>query len=54
LKPELSGKYDHDETGIKVGGEDRYFWETIDEDTRFIVANLLGKTRTSEDATKVF
>jgi len=54
LKPELSGKYHHDETGVKVGGEDRYFWETIDEDTRFIVANLLGNTRNSEDAIKVF
>ncbi len=54
LKPELSGKYHHDETGIKVGGEDRYFWETIDEDTRFIVANLLTESRNSEDAIKVF
>jgi transposase-like protein len=35
LKPELSGKYHHDETGLKVGGEDRYFWEMIDEDTHF-------------------
>ena len=54
LKPELSGKYHHDETGLKVGGEDRYFWETIDEDTRFIVANLLTESRSSEDAIKVF
>ncbi len=54
LKPELSGKYHHDETGIKVGGEDRYFWETIDEDTRFVIANLLTESRSSEDALKVF
>lgn len=54
LKPELSGKYHHDETEIKVGGDGRYFWETIDEDTRFIVASLLTESRTSEDATKVF
>jgi transposase-like protein len=54
LAPKLSGKYHHDETEIKVGGEDRYFWETIDEDTRFLVAQMLGKTRTSEDAKKVF
>ena len=54
LKPELSGKYHHDETEIKVDGEGRYFWETIDEDTRFIVASLLTEERTSEDAIKVF
>jgi transposase-like protein len=54
LKPELSGKYHHDETRIKVGGEDRYFWEMIDEDTRFLVANLLSESRSSEDCIKVF
>lgn len=54
LKPKLGGKYHHDETGIKVGGEDRYFWETIDEDTCFIVANLLSESRSSEDAIKAF
>jgi transposase-like protein len=54
LDLKLSGKYHHDETEIKVGGEARYFWETIDRDTRFIVAHLLTEDRTSEEATKVF
>jgi len=54
LKPELSGKYHHDETEVKVDGNGRYFWETIDEDTRFIVASLLTESRNSEDAIKVF
>jgi len=54
LTPKLSGKYHHDETELKVGGEGRYFWETIDEDTRFIVAHLLTVERTSEDAKTVF
>ncbi len=54
LKPSLSGKYHHDETEIKVDGDGRYFWETIDEDTRFIVASLLTESRTSEEAIKVF
>ncbi|NWG38327.1 IS6 family transposase [Nitrososphaera sp.] len=54
LKPALSGKYHHDETEIKVGGDGKYFWETIDEDTRFIVASLLSEGRTSADARKVF
>lgn len=54
LHPELGSKYHHDETEIKVGGDDRYFWETIDKDTRFLVAHLLSGERTSEDAKKVF
>lgn len=54
LKPSLSGKYHHDETEIKVDGNGRYFWETIDEDTRYIVATMLSESRTSEDAIKVF
>ncbi len=54
LRPQLSGKYHHDETQLKVGGEEKYFWETIDEDTRFLVAHMLGETRTSDDAKKVF
>jgi len=54
LRPNLSGKYHHDETEIKVGGDGRYFWETIDEDTRFVVAHLLSENRTSAEAKKVF
>jgi transposase-like protein len=53
LQPKLSGKYHHDETEIKVSGNGRYFWETIDEDTRFIVGSLLTEIRTSEKAIKV-
>jgi len=54
LKPQLGGKYHHDETALKVGGEEKWFWETMDEDTRFIVAHLLTQSRTSEDAKNVF
>lgn len=54
LQPNLSGKYHHDETEIKVDGDGRYFWETIYEDTRFIVAHLLTESRTSQEAIKVF
>jgi transposase-like protein len=54
LKPTLSGKYHHDETELKVGGNGRFFWETIDEDTRFLVAHLLSGERTSENAKRVF
>ncbi|MEE9283581.1 MAG: IS6 family transposase [Nitrososphaerales archaeon] len=54
LQPSLSGKYHHDETEFKVGGEGRYFWEMIDEDTRFLLAHHLSSSRTSEEASKVF
>jgi transposase-like protein len=50
----LSGKYHHDETEIRVNGSEHFFWETLDEDTRYIVAHLLTKGRTTEDAKKVF
>lgn len=54
LKPQLSGLYHHDETQFKVGGAERYFWQTIDGDTRYLVAHLLSNGRSSEDAKKVF
>lgn len=54
LKPSLFGKYHHDETEIKVGGDGRYFWETIDEDSRFIVARLLTESRASEYTKQAF
>jgi putative transposase len=54
LKPQLSGLYHHDETEFRVGGAERYFWQTIDGDTRYLVAHLLSEGRTSEDAKRVF
>lgn len=49
LTPQLSGKYHHDETVVKIRGHDKWFWEMIDEDTRFLVASHLSDTRTFED-----
>lgn len=54
LQPNLSGKYHHDETEIKVGGKSSYFWEMIDNDTRFLVAHHLSTSRTSKEAMVVF
>lgn len=54
LKPQLSGKYHHDETEFRVGGFGRFFWQTIDADSRYLVAHLLSSERTTEDAKKVF
>ena len=54
LPVNLSGKYHHDETEISIGGQSRWFWETIDEDTRFLVAHHVSANRSTEEAKKVF
>ena len=51
---QLSGKIHHDETELKVGGEGRMFWESLDQDSRYLCAHLLTESRTSEDCKKVF
>lgn len=50
----LSGKIHHDETEFRVGGEGRYFWQSLDQDSRYLVGHMLTESRTSEDAKKVF
>jgi transposase-like protein len=42
-----------DETVLKVGGENTWFWDIIDYDTRFFVASHLSKTRGTKDAETV-
>jgi transposase-like protein len=51
---QLSGKYHHDETEIRVNGKGQFVWQTLDRDTRYIVAHYLSDGRTTEDAKKVF
>jgi putative transposase len=52
--PQLSGKWHEDETMIKCEGRDQWFWEMIDEDTRFLVASHLSGSRTFEDTVGIF
>lgn len=54
LSPQLGGKWHHDETVIRCDGQNEWFWEMIDEDTRFLVASHLSGTRTLEDTIAVF
>ncbi|MDA4128650.1 MAG: IS6 family transposase [Thaumarchaeota archaeon] len=54
LTPQLSGKWHHDETVIRCDGQNEWFWETMDEDTRFLVASHLSGTRSLEDTVAVF
>lgn len=54
LNPQLLGIYHVDETAIKCKGVQKWFWEIIDEQTKFLVAGHLSGSRTSEDAIKLF
>lgn len=54
LKPILTGIYKVDETAIKCKGSQRWFWEIIDEETKFLVASHLSKLRTVEDVVALF
>jgi transposase-like protein len=52
--PQLSGLWHEDETMLNCEGRSIWFWEMIDEDTRFMVASHLSNTRTFEDTVATF
>jgi transposase-like protein len=54
LNPQLAGIYHVDETAIKCRGIQKWFWEIIDEQTKFLVASHLSGSRTTEDAVQLF
>jgi transposase-like protein len=54
LKPQLLGVYHVDETAIKCKGVQKWFWEIIDENSKFLVASHLSSSRTTEDAITLF
>jgi transposase-like protein len=54
LTPRLLGIYHVDETAIKCKGVQKWFWEIIDEQTKFLVASHLSGARTAEDAIALF
>jgi len=54
LAPQLSGLWHEDETMIQCEGRNIWFWEMIDEDTRFLVASHISGTRTFEDTVAIF
>jgi putative transposase len=53
LQPKVSDTWVIDETVIKVGGHNLWFWDIIDEGTRFLLASHLSKARTTLDAATV-
>jgi putative transposase len=54
LVPQLSGLWHEDETVLQCEGRSIWFWEMIDEDTKFMVASHLSGTRTFEDTVAIF
>jgi transposase-like protein len=54
MNPETSGKWHEDETMIKCEGRNVWFWEMIDESTKFLVASHLGGDRSKKETMKIF
>lgn len=54
LSPQLLGIYHVDETAIKCKGVQKWFWEIIDSESKFLVGSHLSASRTTEDAIALF
>lgn len=54
LTPKVSDAWHVDEQMIKSKGKDRWLWNIIDEQTRFLIANNITNTRYISDAREVF
>jgi putative transposase len=54
LSPQLLGIYHVDETAIKCKGVQKWFWDIIDEQTKFLVAGHLSGVRSTEDCVQLF
>ena len=52
--PNIGTKWHHDETVIRCEAQNQWFWEMIDEETRFLVASHLSETRSLKDTIAVF
>jgi transposase-like protein len=53
LKPKVSDEWVVDETVIKVGGDNWWFWDVIDGGTRFLLSSHLSLSRTTRDASSL-
>ena len=54
LRPQLGQVWYADETVVKIFGENWWFWDIIDQKTRFLVASHLSKGRDIYKATQLF
>jgi transposase-like protein len=53
FKPEVGDTWVADETVIKVGGKKIWFFDVIDQDSRYLLASRLSTSRTTKDAALV-
>jgi transposase-like protein len=54
LSTQLLGIYHVDETAIKCSGVQKWFWDIIDEQTKFLVAGHLSGVRSTEECVQLF
>jgi len=54
LVPDVSGKWHADETVENVNGKNRWLWNLLDSESRFLIASRLTKSRTDMDARNLF
>lgn len=52
-RPKVGSVWIADETVLKVGGKNIWFWDIIDAKTRFLLASRISCTRTTEDARRL-
>src|SRR4030042_306622 len=48
--PQVGDVWIADETVLKIGGENLWLWDIIDDKTRFLLATRLSRSRTTRDA----
>jgi len=49
-KPEVGNVWIADETVLKIDGSNVWFWDIIDEKTRYLLASRVSRSRTTRDA----
>ncbi|MGD0175730.1 MAG: IS6 family transposase [Candidatus Bathyarchaeia archaeon] len=54
LVPKVSEKWHADETVENVNGKNRWLWNLMDSESRFLIASRLTKARTDRDARNLF
>lgn len=53
IKPKTGKTWVVDETSLKIGGENHWFWDVIDGKTRFLLASHISTSRGTRDAETV-
>ena len=50
LQPKVGDVWLADETVVRIGGRNVWFWDIIDRDSRYLLASHISRTRTIKDA----